>query len=41
MALESRLTDDITPLHNRINLVIDREKLLLYKVSYADVARTL
>lgn len=41
MALESRLTDETTPLSDRINLVIDREKLLLYNVDYNNVARTL
>ncbi|MDE7336474.1 MAG: efflux RND transporter permease subunit, partial [Muribaculaceae bacterium] len=41
MALESRLTDELTPLRERINLVIDREKLLLYNVRYSDVAKTL
>lgn len=41
MALESRLTDDLTPLRDRICLVIDREKLLLYNVSFTDVSRML
>lgn len=39
--LESRLTDETTPVSDRIRLVIDREKLLLYNVSYNDVARIL
>lgn len=41
IAIEGRLTDETTPLRDRINLVIDRERLLLYKVSYQDVARAL
>ncbi len=39
--LESRLTDETTPLRERLRLVIDREKLLLYNVNYNDVARIL
>lgn len=41
LALESQLTDEPTPLRERINLVIDREKLLLYNVRYSEVARAL
>lgn len=39
--LESRLTEETTPVRDRLRLVIDREKLLLYNVSYNDVARIL
>ncbi len=39
--LESRLTDETTPLRERIRIVIDREKLLLYNVNYNDVSRIL
>ena len=41
LAIESQLTDDATPLRDRISLVIDREKLLIYNVRYAEVARAL
>lgn len=39
--LESRLTDETTPLRDRLRLVIDREKLLLYNIGYNDVSRAL
>lgn len=41
IALEQQITDNTTPLRDRLNLVIDREKLLLYKVNYQEVARAL
>lgn len=41
LILESKLTHTPTPLRERINLIIDRERLLLYNVSYAEVARIL
>lgn len=41
IALEQQITDETTPLRDRLNLVIDREKLLLYKVNYQEVARAL
>ena len=41
MMIESRLTQDPTPMRDRINLIIDSERLLLYKVSYAEVAGAL
>lgn len=41
LILESRFTDELTPLRERINLVIDRERLLLYNVKYSDVTRAL
>ncbi len=39
--LESRLTDETTPLRDRLRLVIDREKLLLYSIGYNEVLRTI
>ena len=35
------MTDNLTPLHERILLVIDRERLLLYKIGYEEVAKAL
>lgn len=41
MNLEKKIAETPTPLRDRINLVIDRERLQVYKVSYGDVARSL
>lgn len=41
MALEEKLTDELTPLRDRIRLVVDRERLLLYHINYQDVSRAL
>lgn len=41
MKIEATMTDNLTPLHERILLVIDRERLLLYKIGYEEVAKAL
>lgn len=41
MNLEKRIGATPTPLRDRVNLVIDRERLQIYKVGYSDVARAL
>lgn len=39
--LESRISDVTSPLRDRIRLVVDRERLLLYNISYGEVIRAL
>lgn len=41
IALESRFSEGLTPMRERISLVIDREKLILHNVSHAAVSRAL
>ncbi|WP_300971831.1 MULTISPECIES: efflux RND transporter permease subunit [Muribaculaceae] len=41
LALEKGITTDPTPMHDRLDIVVDREKLLLYHISYAEVAHAL
>lgn len=41
LSIEHKISDDVTPLRDQISLIIDREKLLLYKINYNDVARAL
>ncbi len=41
MLLECRIASEQTPLRDRIRLVTDRERLLLYHVNYQDVVRAL
>lgn len=41
LILESRITDNPTPMRHRIRLAVDRGKLLLYNINYNDVARIL